>query len=300
MRVLNTSGVFLRRNLWETGELLQAKHLTLRNSRNQIWDFFLQKCLLRSMIRVMFSMPACSPFTTSLTCKPPLNPHNSLPTVNPIYRMWAREEARDKSRRRSILAGQTNPPKLHFNTSTASGVLRKVMYAISQEHQPTSLPHTIHFGGRPTPAKTFFKFAGTWMRNFMPWYKTCNKTRTVHKRLTCFVDAWIVTELQHVEVSTFHAPADAVDAGDVGTLALDREKGSHHLLVSVVLEVWRPGGQSLEPQQERPGPDQRAAWQHGPVLLHKQSATSLFARFLCSLIASSLWTFSPSRLGGKE
>lgn len=41
--------------------------------------------------------------------------------------------------------------------------------------------------------------------------------------LTCFMGARIITELQHVKLSTLRAPADAVDAGDVRTLALDRK-----------------------------------------------------------------------------
>lgn len=61
------------------------------------------------------------------------------------------------------------------------------------------------------------------------------------------MDAWIITELQHVKVSILHTPADAVDTGNVGTLALNRKKGSHHLLISVVLEFRRLGQQSLEP-----------------------------------------------------
>lgn len=52
--------------------------------------------------------------------------------------------------------------------------------------------------------------------------------------LTGLVDAWVVAELQHVEVSALDAAADAVDAGDVGALALHAEQGLHHLLVAMV------------------------------------------------------------------
>lgn len=54
------------------------------------------------------------------------------------------------------------------------------------------------------------------------------------------MDARVITELQYIKVSTLHATSNAVDASDVGTLALDCKKSSHHLLIAMVLEVRRP------------------------------------------------------------
>lgn len=54
--------------------------------------------------------------------------------------------------------------------------------------------------------------------------------------LTCFMDARVITELQHVEVAPLHAVPDAVNAGDVGAFALHCKQGSYHLLISVMLE----------------------------------------------------------------
>lgn len=65
--------------------------------------------------------------------------------------------------------------------------------------------------------------------------------------LTGLMDAGVVAELQHVEVSALDAAADAVDAGDVGALALDVEQGLHHLLVAMVEKA--EGGRHLQQEQ---------------------------------------------------
>lgn len=130
----------------------------------------------RSMIRVMFSTP---PFTTSLTCKPKLNPDNSLATVNPIYRIWACEELRDKSRWRSILAGETNLGiTCQFSISTLQ---RQWCSQKSDVQYFTETPaHTITskypFWQLLNHSKTFFLLGHTakWVRNLLPWYKTYN------------------------------------------------------------------------------------------------------------------------------
>lgn len=70
--------------------------------------------------------------------------------------------------------------------------------------------------------------------------------------LTGFVDAGVVAELQHVEVAALDAASDAVDAGDVRTLALHAKQSPHHLLVAVVQEA--DGSRYLEQEQ---GPGQR-------------------------------------------
>lgn len=54
--------------------------------------------------------------------------------------------------------------------------------------------------------------------------------------LTCLMDAWVITELQYVEVSPLHAAPDAVDARDVRALVLHCKQGTHHLLIPVMLE----------------------------------------------------------------
>lgn len=51
------------------------------------------------------------------------------------------------------------------------------------------------------------------------------------------MDAWVVTELQHIEVAPLYAAPDAVDAGNVGAFALHCKQGAHHVLVAVMLEV---------------------------------------------------------------
>lgn len=68
--------------------------------------------------------------------------------------------------------------------------------------------------------------------------------------LTCFVDARAVAELQHVEVASLYAAPDAVDASNVGTLALHRKQGSHHVFVAVMLEFRAPRQEPHQPQQE--------------------------------------------------
>lgn len=78
--------------------------------------------------------------------------------------------------------------------------------------------------------------------------------------LTELVDARVVAELQHVEVPALDAAADAVDAGDVGALALHAEQGLHQLLVAMVEEA--EGGRPLEQQQgshEGPQPPRHPA-----------------------------------------
>lgn len=55
--------------------------------------------------------------------------------------------------------------------------------------------------------------------------------------LTCFVDARVIAELQHIEVATLRAVPDAVNARDVGAFALHCKQSSYHVLVSVMLEV---------------------------------------------------------------
>lgn len=76
--------------------------------------------------------------------------------------------------------------------------------------------------------------------------------KETHERglLTCFVDAWVVAELQHVEVSSLYAAPNAVDASDVGALALHRKQGSHHVFVAVMLEFGAPRQEPHQPQQE--------------------------------------------------
>lgn len=55
--------------------------------------------------------------------------------------------------------------------------------------------------------------------------------------LTCFMDARVITELQHIEVAPLDTAPDAVNARDVGAFALHCKQGSHHVLVAVMLEV---------------------------------------------------------------
>ena len=82
------------------------------------------------------------------------------------------------------------------------------------------------------------------------------------------MDARVVTDLQHIEVASLRAAADAVDARDVGTLALHGEQRPHHLLVAVVLEVGRARRQRPRTGQQQQGWDPG----HGvPRLLHRHT-----------------------------
>ncbi|TNN28646.1 hypothetical protein EYF80_061206 [Liparis tanakae] len=82
--------------------------------------------------------------------------------------------------------------------------------------------------------------------------------------LTCFVDARVIAQLQHVEVAPLHAAPDAVDARDVGAFALHREQRSHHVLVAVMLEVRPAHREPHQPQQEGSDPGESPAALHGP------------------------------------
>lgn len=83
--------------------------------------------------------------------------------------------------------------------------------------------------------------------------------------LTSFVDPWVVTELQHIEVAPLHAFPDAVDVSDVGAFALHCKQGSHHVLVSVMLEVGAQRREPHQPQQESAEPGNSPPLQHGPL-----------------------------------
>lgn len=61
------------------------------------------------------------------------------------------------------------------------------------------------------------------------------------------MDAWIIAELQDVKVASLHTATNAVDAGDVGTTALDGEQSAYHLLISMVLEINSPSHWSPKP-----------------------------------------------------
>lgn len=61
------------------------------------------------------------------------------------------------------------------------------------------------------------------------------------------MDAWIIAELQDIKVVSLHTATNAVDAGDVGALALDGEQNTHHLLISMVLEFNSPSYWSPKP-----------------------------------------------------
>lgn len=78
------------------------------------------------------------------------------------------------------------------------------------------------------------------------------------------MDARVITELQHVEVAPLHAAPDAVDAGDVGTFTLHCKQGSHHVLVSVMLEVRARDQESHQPQQDSTKPGRSPALLHVP------------------------------------
>lgn len=51
------------------------------------------------------------------------------------------------------------------------------------------------------------------------------------------MDARVITELQHIEVSSLYASPDAVNACDVGAFALHCKQSSHHVLIAVMLEL---------------------------------------------------------------
>lgn len=82
--------------------------------------------------------------------------------------------------------------------------------------------------------------------------------------LTCFMDARVITELQHVEVAPLHAAPDAVNARDVGAFALHCKQGSHHVLVAVMLEVWAAHQEPHQPRQESSEPGKSPPLLHGP------------------------------------
>lgn len=82
--------------------------------------------------------------------------------------------------------------------------------------------------------------------------------------LTWLVDAWVITELQHVEVAPLHAAPDAVYASDVGALALHGEHRPHHVLVAVMLEVRATRREPHQPQQESGEPGECPRPLHGP------------------------------------
>lgn len=83
------------------------------------------------------------------------------------------------------------------------------------------------------------------------------------------MDAWVVTELQHVEVSALDAAADAVDASDIGALALHAEQGLHHLLIAMVEEA--EGGRPLEQEQRsHEGPQPPS---HPPAALRARTSS---------------------------
>lgn len=106
--------------------------------------------------------------------------------------------------------------------------------------------------------------AGAWRRSLPS--PNCHPRPPV---LTGLVDARVVTELQHVEVSALDAAADAVDAGDVGALALHAEQGLHHLLVAMVEKA--EGGRPLEQEQRsHEGPQPPS---HPPAALAAQRSS---------------------------
>lgn len=78
------------------------------------------------------------------------------------------------------------------------------------------------------------------------------------------MDAWVISELQHVEVAPLHAAPDAVDACDVGALALHGEHRSHHVLVAVMLELGAAHQEPHQPQQESSQPGESPPRLHGP------------------------------------
>lgn len=87
--------------------------------------------------------------------------------------------------------------------------------------------------------------------------------------LTGFMDPWVVTELQHIEVAALHTAPDAINASDVGAFALHCKKDSDHVLISVMLKVrarrWKPH----YPQQESTEPGNSPPLQHCPLKRHK-------------------------------
>ena len=78
------------------------------------------------------------------------------------------------------------------------------------------------------------------------------------------MDARVITELQHVEVSPLHAAPDAVYAGDVGALALHCKQSSHHVLVPVMLELRARHQEPHQPQQDSTEPGESPPPLHGP------------------------------------
>lgn len=82
--------------------------------------------------------------------------------------------------------------------------------------------------------------------------------------LTCLMDAWVITDLQHVKVAPFYAAPDAVKACDVGAFALHCKQGSHHVLIAVMLKLWAPHQQPHQPQLERSKPGKSPPLLHGP------------------------------------
>lgn len=90
--------------------------------------------------------------------------------------------------------------------------------------------------------------------------------------LTCFVDARVAAELQHVEVSPLHAAPDAVDARDVRAPVLHGEQGSHHVIVPVMLEVRARHQEPRRREQERTEPGGGPPLQQHRGPLHQERA----------------------------
>lgn len=84
------------------------------------------------------------------------------------------------------------------------------------------------------------------------------------------MDAWVVAELQHVEVASLYAAPNAVDASDVGTLALHRNQGSHHVFIAVMLEFGAPCQEPHQPQQEGSELATGAPLLHRPAVQHRR------------------------------
>lgn len=78
------------------------------------------------------------------------------------------------------------------------------------------------------------------------------------------MDAWVITELQHVEVAPLYAAPDAVNAGDVGAFALHCKQGSHQVLIAVMLELRAAHMEPHHPQKEGRDPGKSPPLLHGP------------------------------------
>lgn len=85
------------------------------------------------------------------------------------------------------------------------------------------------------------------------------------------MNAWVVTELQHIEMPSLRAAPDAVDTRDVGALALHCKQGTDHVLVAVMLEVCAPHQDPHQHRHKSTEPGKAPTVPHGPRLWQHQS-----------------------------